>query len=209
MRSYYDGYVHPSASAVTVLISAPGKPTLNRIIEVPSDAPDAWLANAFLLSIGEDSLTDDDVEDFRLPQAYEPLLWGSYGRSPFDDEPNLSRSFTLPGVPHDLEVHRLHTRAPAVGEPKVAIIEHDDPAPTPVSAAHDRTSTSTSPSTSTSTSPSTSTVPVNVNWQTSTASLSVREVNTELADQYGVVRRASTVHWSSISGMAYRPAACW
>lgn len=172
--SYYDGYVHASASAVTVLISASGQPELNRIIELPGDAPDAWLANAFLLSIGENPLADDDAEDFRLPQAYGPLPWGSYGRSPLDDEANLSRSFTLPGVPHELEVHRLHTRAPSVGEPNVAIIEQDDPDPTPVSAARDRTSASTAPA--------------NVNWQTSAASLSVREVNMELADQYGVVQ---------------------
>lgn len=172
--SYYDGYAHRSASAVTVLISAPEQPTLNRMIETPTDAPDAWLANAFLLSIGEDPLPEVDAESFRLPQSHAPSPWGSYGRSPFDSEPNPSRAFTLPGVPHSLEVQHVHTRVPAVGEAKVSIIEQDDPVPALVDAALDRTSTSLAP--------------VHASWQTSAAALSVREVNTELADQYGVVQ---------------------
>lgn len=172
--SYHDDYAHQPASAVTVLISASAQPALSRVIEVPSDAPDTWLANAFLLSVGEDPLPDDDADDFRLPQPYPPFAWAPFGRFPDDDETNSSRAFTLPGVPHDLELQRLSTRVPTMGEAKVSIIEQDEPAPDQVRASLTRTRTSLAPR--------------HAGWQTSAASLSVREVNTELADQYGLVQ---------------------
>ncbi|MGO1507951.1 MAG: hypothetical protein ACTHZW_01520 [Microbacteriaceae bacterium] len=169
--SFYDGYAYHSASAVTVLISASEQPTLNRMIEAPSDAPDAWFANAFLLAVGEDPLRDEDADGFRLPQPYAPARWGAY---PDEAGSPPSRTFNLPGVPHVLEVRRLQTRTPAAGESKVSVIEEDDSAPDPLTLATDRMNTG--PATAHS------------SWQTSAAPLSVREVNTELTDQYGVVQ---------------------
>ena len=167
--SYFKGFAHNSATAVRVIVSAPEHPELDRTIEAPNDAPDAWIANAFLLSIGEDPLPYDDAERFALPFTYASSRWPWYGGH--DDGP-ASRTFTLPGVPYELEAEQVHTRTPAVGEAKVAIIRQDE--------LSDHVSTT----------PAREHGPdaAHANWQSSAGSLDTREVNVELAAQYGVVQ---------------------
>lgn len=163
--SKFNGYAHSPSTTVRVSISAPEHPELERTIEAPSDAPDAWVANAFLLSIGEDPLPDDDADRFMLPSSYAVSRWSQYGE--YGERPTPSPTFTLPGVPHELEADRVQTRRPAVGEPKVAIVDQGESVVDHVSTAPDAT---------------------HANWQTSAGSLSTREVNTELAAQYGFVQ---------------------
>lgn len=133
MRSSHDSTYPPSSPARTstkrVLIEADEHPELARLIELPSEAPDSWLAEAFLLATGRSPRLDTDEYDRirildRNPWAHS-YVWSRPVEEEFvgsyDDDwlggdglGAPAGAFALPGIPLVLRASIVgHSSQPA------------------------------------------------------------------------------------------------
>lgn len=170
----YRNHLHVP-SAVHIEVSVADHPEYRRVIELPEDSPEEWLAHAYLLSVGVEP-SDDDIEGFayrhRNRDAYDCHRWTEYdtwpevqfvaggsafvqGRTHVDDE----QPVRLPSFPHDLDIMVNRAPHPTVGDAKVSIVGSGESRPT-----HP-----------------------DLDWHTSRPPLMVEQVNHELARRYGVV----------------------
>ncbi|HWV49147.1 MAG TPA: hypothetical protein VN035_06785 [Microbacterium sp.] len=134
-------------SAVHARLSVAGHPELDRVIEAPAGGSSSCVVDAYLLSIGvrRDATYGDDERYFEM----RPSSWR------YRD----SQSLRIPGVPHVVDVEIVDADAPAVGQPRVAVVAGE-----PIES-----------------------LPMATVWQTDPPPFRLDHVNLELLRRYGVV----------------------
>jgi len=100
--------------AVHARVRVLGHPELERMIEVPRDAPGHWVITAYLLSIGVDEGGGD-------PEP-EPQFWVE----PWNER---VRVVEVAGFPHVLEITTWYARVPEAGEQRVCILDDEGGGP--------------------------------------------------------------------------------
>lgn len=126
--NYREQLVLPSSTRVEV--RAPGHPDLSRVIEVPSAAPQEWLAYAYLLSVGVDA-DAHDLSELGLRQEWGYERWSGF--SDYPDPVNLRGPAEVhwPGLAHELEIDYGERFDPAVGDARVVVRAPGDQHPSP------------------------------------------------------------------------------
>lgn len=140
-------------------VTVAGHPEYDRALELPSDAPRSWLAEAYLLSVGFEppSETESDAEDERW--AYPEPRRDAYGYRvvPQESEGRLR----LPSFPHDAVMRKGYSYDATLGDQAVAVL------------ADDRGTDLGQPA--------------GTEWQTAVPPFQIDRVNEELAHRFGIV----------------------
>ncbi|WP_298863440.1 hypothetical protein [uncultured Microbacterium sp.] len=145
-------------SAVRVDVTVADHPEYDRTLELPSDAPRSWLAEAYLMSVGYEppsEMESGDEERWAYPEA----RWDPYGQVTRQTEEE--RRLHLPSFPHEAVMRKGYPYDATLGDQSVAVLD-----------AERGTALGQ---------------PASAEWQTAAPPFRIDRVNEELARKYGIV----------------------